>query len=137
MTRTHTSSCVLEICLMMTHTPMPIPTFDCVAQHLFLFYVYRSVSLTRMRRYTQLAYLFNQYATSLLSRDSRIADCTVRHPGVERPFSSLYQFHTFTSSVNQVNIAIFLHERDCRKGLRTALGTCGRSVTVETLLGSY
>ena len=28
-------------------------------------------------------------ATSLLSRDSRIADCTVRHTGVERPFSSL------------------------------------------------
>ena len=42
-----------------------------------------------MRRYTQLAYLFHQCATSLLSRDSRIADCTVRHPGVERPFSSL------------------------------------------------
>ena len=42
-----------------------------------------------MRRYTQLAYLFHQCATGL-SRDSRIADCTVRHPGVERPFSSLF-----------------------------------------------
>ena len=72
---------------MVMHTS--IPTFDCVAQHIFLFHVYRSVSLARMRRYTQLAYLFHQCATSLLSKDSRIADCTVRHPGVERPFSSL------------------------------------------------
>ena len=38
----------------------------------------------------QLAYLFHQYAKSLLSTDGRIADCTVRHPGVERPFSSCY-----------------------------------------------
>ena len=73
------------------HTPIPIPTFDCVAQHIFLFHVFRSVSLARMRCYTQLAYLFHQCATSLLSRDSRIADCTVRHPGVERPFSSLME----------------------------------------------
>ena len=36
----------------------------------------------------QLAYLFHQYAKSLLSTDGRIADRTVRHPGVERPFSS-------------------------------------------------
>ena len=86
-TPTHTSSCVLEICLMMTHTP--IPTFDCVAQHIFVFHVYRSVSLARMRSYTHLPYLYHQCATSLLSRDSRIADCTVRHPGVERPFSSI------------------------------------------------
>ena len=44
---THTSSCVLEICLMITHIHTPIPTFDCVAQHIFLFHVYRSVSLAR------------------------------------------------------------------------------------------
>ena len=75
---------------MMTHIHTPIPTFDCVAQHIFHFHVYRSVSLARMRRYTQLVYLFHQCATSLLSRDGRIADCTVRHPGVERPVSSLY-----------------------------------------------
>ena len=36
----------------------------------------------------QLAYLFHRYAKSLLSTDGRIADCTVRHPGVERPFPS-------------------------------------------------
>ena len=66
-THKHTISCVLEICLMMTHihTPIPIPTLYCVAQHIFLFHVYRSVSLARMRRYTQLAYLFHQCATSL------------------------------------------------------------------------
>ena len=73
---------------MLTHIHTPIPTFGCVAKHIFLFHVYRSVSLARMRRYTQLAYLFHQCATSLLSRDSRIADCTVRHPGVKRSFSS-------------------------------------------------
>ena len=38
----------------------------------------------------QLAYLFHQCAMSLLSRDSRIADCTVIHPGVERQFSILF-----------------------------------------------
>ena len=86
MTHTHTQVAVYLIWLMMTHTPRP--TFDCVAQHIFLFHVYRSVFLARMRGYAQLAYLFHQCAPNLLSRDSRIADCTVRHPGVERPFSS-------------------------------------------------
>ena len=75
----HTSSCVLEIRLMMIHTPMP--TLDGFHKHIFLFHVYRSVFLARMRRYTQLAYLFHQCATSL-RRDGRIADCTARHPGV-------------------------------------------------------
>ena len=42
-----------------------------------------------MRRCMQLAYLFHQYAKSLLSTDGRIADCTVRPPGVERTFSSI------------------------------------------------
>ena len=88
-THTHTSSYELEICLMMTHKyTHPYPRL--VALHnTFLFHVYRNISLARMRRYTQLAYLFHQCAMSLLSRDSRIADCTVRYPGVERPFSSL------------------------------------------------
>ena len=54
----------------------------------FLLHVYRSVSLAHMWRYMQLAYLFHQYAKSLLITDGRIADCTVRHPGVERLFSS-------------------------------------------------
>ena len=96
MTHTHTSSYELEICLMMTHIththaamPMPMPILDCLHKHMFLFYVYRSISLARIRCYTQLAYLFHQCATSLLSRDGRIADCTVRQPGVEHPFSSM------------------------------------------------
>ena len=62
-----------------------MPTLDCLHKHIFLLDVYRSVFLARMRRYKQLTYLFHQCATSLLSRDGRI----VRHPGVERPFSSL------------------------------------------------
>ena len=36
-----------------------------------------------------IAYLFHLCAKSLLSRESLIADCTGRHTGVERPFSSL------------------------------------------------
>ena len=85
-TYTHKQLCTGEICLMMIH--IPIPTLDCLHKHIFLLCVCRSVSLVRMRRYTQLAYLFHQCATNLLRRDGHIADCTVRHPGVERPFSS-------------------------------------------------
>ena len=47
---------------------------------------YRSVSLARMRRYTQLAYLFLQCQRSFLSTDDCIADWTVRHQSVELPF---------------------------------------------------
>ena len=50
----------------------------------------------------QLAYLFHQYAKSLLSTDGRIADCTVRHSGVERPFSSV----SFCSLIEEI---LFLH----------------------------
>ena len=89
---THTSSYELEICLTMTHTYTHSYPRLVALQNTFFFHVYRSVSLSRMRRYTQLAYLFHQCATNLLSRHSRLADCTVRHPGVERPFSSLFLF---------------------------------------------
>ena len=75
---------------MMTRTLILMPTLDCLHRLIFLLHVYRSVSLACMRRYMQLAYLFHQCAKSLLSRDGRIADCTVRHPGVERPFYSIY-----------------------------------------------
>ena len=64
-------------------------TLDCLHKHIFLSQVYKSVLLASMRRYKQLAYVFHQWATSLISRDGYIADCTVRYPGVERPFSSL------------------------------------------------
>ena len=97
-TRTHTSSCLLEIWLMThthththtnTHTHTHLYPRFIACTHIFLLHVYRSVFLARMRRYMQLAYLFHQYAKSFLSTDGHIADCTVRHPGVERPFSSL------------------------------------------------
>ena len=83
-----------------------MPTLDCLHRHIFLLHVYRSVSLSRMRRYMQLAYLFHQRAKSLLSRDSRIADCAVRHPGVERPFSSL-QFVAIKNILNVESILCF------------------------------
>ena len=70
------------------HTPISMPTLDCLPKHTFLFHAYRSVSFTHMQHYTQLAYLFHQCRTGLRSRDDRTADCTVKHPGVERPFSS-------------------------------------------------
>ena len=105
-THIHTSSCVLEICLVMTHihTPIPIlplkpmPTLDCLHKHIFLLHVYRSVSLAGTRRYTQLAYLFHQCATSFISRDCRIADCTVRHPGVELLF---FSYHCFAQAESE------------------------------------
>ena len=50
----------------------------------------------------QLSYLFHQYAKSFLSTDGRIADCTVRHPGVERPFSS----KVFVSKNNKQGAAL-------------------------------
>ena len=83
------------------HTPIPMPTLDCLHRHIFLLHVYRSISLARMRSYMQLAYLFHQCAKSFLSGDSRIADCTVRHPGVERQFSSLYTFVYFVGIVER------------------------------------
>ena len=71
------------------HTSIPIPTLDCLYKHTFLFHACRSVS---MERFTQLAYLFLQCGTSFLSRDGRIADCTVRNLGVQCPFFSLFFF---------------------------------------------
>ena len=56
-----------------TYTPIPMHTLDCLHKHTLL-HVYRGVFLARIRRYTQLAYLFHQCATGLLSRDGRIAD---------------------------------------------------------------
>ena len=70
------------------HTPILMLALDCLHKRIFLLLVYRSVSLVHMRRYTQLTYLFHQWATSLLSRDGGIADCPVKYPGVERPSSS-------------------------------------------------
>ena len=77
------------------HTPILISTLDCVHKHslsrgAFLFHAYRSVSISRMQRYMQLAYLFRHCRTSLLSRDGRIVDCTMRQPSVQRPFSSVF-----------------------------------------------
>ena len=91
-THTHTSSCLLKIWLIMTLTHTDLYTHAhawlLAQRHIFL-HVCRSVFLARIRRYTQLAYLFRQCARGFLSRDGRIADCAGRHSGVERPFSIL------------------------------------------------
>ena len=86
---THTSSCLLEIWLMMTHIHTHTHAWLLTQTHISPSR-YRSVFLARMRHYMHLAYLFHQCATSLLSRDGHIADCTVRHPVVERPLFSLF-----------------------------------------------
>ena len=98
-THANTSSCVMEICLIMTHihTPIPILTLDCLHKHICLHHVYRSVFPARNRRYTQSALhatgaLISPVCDESLSRDGRTADCTARHPGVERPFSSFYLY---------------------------------------------
>ena len=85
---------------MMTHIHTPISTLHCSHRRIFFLHVYRSVSLALMRRYMQLAYLFHQYAKSLLSTDGRIADCTVRHSGVERPFSSIFDSYPMLHFMN-------------------------------------
>ena len=73
---TRTSSGLLEIWLMMTDTPSYLRLIACTDTYspcdAFLFYAYRSVSFTRMQRYTQLAYLFHLCGTSLFSRDGRL-----------------------------------------------------------------
>ena len=85
MIHTQTSSYELETCLMMTHIHTPISTFVCVAKHISLSCLQERFSCTHAALHAT-GVLIHQCATSLLSRDSRIADCTVRHPGVERPF---------------------------------------------------
>ena len=114
-THTHTSSCLLEIWLMMTHihTPIPISTLHCLHRHIFFLHVNRSVSLACMRRYMQLAYLFHKYAKSLLSTDGRIADCTVRHPGVERPFSSFIRLLEFFFQRNKLFLLLYKMFHGC------------------------
>ena len=67
---THTSSCPLEIWFLFTHTyTHPYPCWHSIAcSNTFFLHTYRGISLTRMRHYTQLVYLFHQYAMSHLSR---------------------------------------------------------------------
>ena len=88
------SSCLREIWLMIdTHTHPYLRLIACTNAHAprgaFLFHTFRSVSLTCMQRYMQLAYLFHQCWTSLLNRDGGIADVAMRHPGVVCTFSCI------------------------------------------------
>ena len=89
-THTQTSGCVLEICLMVTHTYThllyPCPRLIACTNAYFPLTFTGAFHLHACG--ITCNYLFHQCATSLLSRDGRIADCTVRHPGVERLFSS-------------------------------------------------
>ena len=102
-THTHTQVAVYWRVGWWWHTPIPMLTLDCLHRYIFLLHVYRSVSLAHMRRYMQLVYLFYQRAKSLLSRDSRIADCTARHPGVERPFSSYILYGEHIHGTNYIS----------------------------------
>ena len=86
----HTSRCRLKNLVAdgrHIHTRIPISTLDCFHKHTFLFHAYRNISLARLQHYTQLAYVIHLCGTSLLSREGPIAASTVRHPGVEYPFS--------------------------------------------------
>ena len=71
---------------MMAYTPMP--TLDCLHKHISSSRLQERFPCTHAALHVT-TYLFHQCATTLLSRDGRIADCTVRHPGAERPFSSI------------------------------------------------
>ena len=93
------------LCLMLAQTHIQ----SCGA---FLFHTYRRVSLTCMQCYTRYAYLFHQCGTSLLSRDGRITDCTVRHQLVEHLFSSSLLpsvvFCTFKDEIRATSICHFV-----------------------------
>ena len=100
-THTHTQVAVYWRCGWWWHTPIPMPTLDCLHKHIFLLHVYRSFFLSRMLRYTQLGDIFHQCASSVLSRDGRIG-CTVRHRAWRCPFSSfsnIYCVGSLTVSV--------------------------------------
>ena len=84
-----------------------IPTLDCLRKHTFLSHAYRSVFLVRMQRYTQLAYSFHPCGTSL-GRDGRIADCTVRHPSVQRPFSEVLCSFVFLRTFKSICTILFI-----------------------------
>ena len=75
---------------MMAHTLIPMPTLDCLHKH---------ISPSRLQERFPCT-----HATSLLSRDGRIADCAVRHPGVERMFSSYLQKHGRSSFVRKRDV---------------------------------
>ena len=91
----------------------PTPTLNSLHKYAFLLRAYRSVSLTRTQHYTQLVYLFHKCSTTL-----RIADCTVRHPGVERPFlnfSTFFGIIIFSIFLLSPNFLYFfcIHILDC------------------------
>ena len=88
------------------HSPVLIPTLDCLHKHTCTSWRvhilhYRSVSFTRVQDYTQSVYLFHQCGTSLFSRDGLIAYRTVRHPDVDRPFSSYF--------ICNISLCIYAH----------------------------
>ena len=66
-----------------------------------------SGSRTRMRRYIKFLDSLPQCGMSLLSREGWIADCTVQHPCVERPFSSLLCFLLIWDFWNLTEVFIF------------------------------
>ena len=53
--------------------------------------------------------LISSVCDESFSRDSRIADCTVRHPGVERPFSSFYMLMNFIEYLLRTKIKCALN----------------------------
>ena len=90
-THTHTSGCLLEIWLMMTHTYTHLyPRFIACTDAYFSFMFTGAIPLHACGVTCNLRTYYTSMR-SLLSTDGRIADCTVRHPGVERPFSSIRQ----------------------------------------------
>ena len=114
-----------------------MPTLDYLHKHTFFLHVYRSISLARTRRYTQLTYLFHQCATSLLSRDGRIADCTVRHPGVERPCSSS-EIHEINRLYLQIRKSINLRTLGgCRVGQKKSLKQLSLTPANGTICASF
>ena len=90
---TYTHPCIRLIACTNTHT----------LSDAFHVHTYRSVSITRMQRYAQLAYLCHQCGTSLFTRRSFV-DGTVRHPGVARSFCSYWLVFNLIPKFGNMNM---------------------------------
>ena len=79
------------------HTPIPLPTLDSLTKHTFLRHAYRSnLPYTHAALHATFIIISQVWGSSVNTTVflyGRIADCTVRHPGVERPFFSFCLMH--------------------------------------------
>ena len=107
---THTQiSCVLDICLAMTHTcTLSYPCLRLIAcVNTYLFFTFTGASPLHACGVTRNWRTYFISVRQVIIVESRIADCTVKPPGVERPFSSISYFHC--------KLSHYVNDRCCDK----------------------